>query len=355
MTTPAQIEANRNNAGRSTGPRTADGKGRSSRNAVRHGFRSDLAVLPYEQADAWERHRDGVVRSLAPAGTLEEALACRVALCLWRLQRVAVYEAATATAAIESTKDEIERHRSGDPIAVLLAPSTDDMRLLAKTEEELSKVRVHVGEAEAELAIVELLAAGADDATPVDGEAAACVLEDADNSVPRDEDDMEGGLDINEADFLVRVGVPESELDGPWQWKGWTAGMVRRGISLVAAHARYPADRLLARMLPADREHLVAKRQEVRRLAAEAQAIRRRAKAAEDRASLHRLLPDAAMLEKLSRYEAHLSRQLSQALHELERLQAARAGAAVPPPAALDVSVNGPTPPQLALDGDGRP
>jgi hypothetical protein len=355
MTTPAQIEANRKNAGRSTGPKTADGKGRSSRNAVRHAFRSELAVLPYEQADAWELHRDGVTRSLAPVGTLEEALAHRVALCLWRLQRVAVYEAGTATAAIEGVADEIARRDSGDATLALVAAASDDARRLCKTEEELEKVRVHVEGAEAELAIVELLVAGADDATPVDGETAGCVLEDADNSVPREEDDMEGGLDVNEADFLVRVGVPEEELDGPWEWKGWTAGMVRRGISLVAAHAKYPADRLLARMVAGDREHLEEKRREARGLAAKAQAIRRRAKAAEDRARLHRLLPDSAMLEKLTRYEAHLSRQLTQALHELERLKAARAGAAVPPPAALDVTVNGRDHALEALESAGRP
>jgi hypothetical protein len=355
MTTPVQIEANRNNAGRSTGPKTPQGKSRSSKNAIRHGFRSDLAVLPFEQADAWERHRDGVVSSLAPAGTLEEALALRVALCLWRLQRVAVYEASTATAAIEGVADEMARHETGDPNLVLVAAASDDARRLRKTEEELDKVRVHVEETKAQLVIVELLVAGADDATTVDGEAAAGVLEDADNSVPRDEDDTEGGLDINEADFLVRVGVPEDELDEPWEWKGWTAGMVRRGISLVAAHAKYPADRLLARMVAGDREHLEAKRQEARGLAAKAQAIRRRAKAAEDRARLHRLLPDEALLEKLTRYEAHLSRQLSQALHELERLKATRAGAHVPPPAALDVTVNGQDQALEALEGAGRP
>jgi hypothetical protein len=355
MTTPARIEANRKNAGRSTGPKTPQGKGRASRNAVRHGLRSDLAVLPFEQADAWERHRDGVVRSLTPVGTLEEALAFRVALCLWRLRRVAVYEAGTATAAIEGVADEIARPQTGDPTLVLVEAASDDACRLRETEEELDKVRVHIEETKAQLAIVELLAAGGDDATPVDGEAAAGVLEDADNSVPRDEDDTEGGLDTNEADFLVRVGVPEEELEAPWEWKGWTAGMVRRGISLAAAHARYPADRLLARMIAGDREHLEAKRQEARGLAAKAQAIRRRARAGEDRARLHRLLPDAALLEKLSRYEAHLSRQLSQALHELERLKAARAGAAVPPPAALDVTVNGQDQALEALADAGGP
>src|SRR5262249_54573776 len=152
---------------RSTGPKTPRGKGRASQNAVRHGFRADLAVLPFEQADAWERHRDGVVHSLGPVGTLEQTLALRVALCLWRLQRVAVYEAATSMAAIAATGDEIARHKTGDPIAVLLSASSEDIRQQAKAEKELDKIRSQLKEAKEELAIVELLAAGADDATPV--------------------------------------------------------------------------------------------------------------------------------------------------------------------------------------------
>ena len=45
-------------------------------------------------------------------------------------------------------------------------------------------------------------------------------------------------------------------------------------------------------------------------------------------------LPDAVTLDKVSRYEAHLNRQLLGALNTLERWQAARAGKDVPPPAA---------------------
>jgi hypothetical protein len=42
---------------------------------------------------------------------------------------------------------------------------------------------------------------------------------------------------------------------------------------------------------------------------------------------------------KLARYETTLERSLFRALHELQRLQAARAGIAVPPPVAVDVTV----------------
>jgi hypothetical protein len=43
-----------------------------------------------------------------------------------------------------------------------------------------------------------------------------------------------------------------------------------------------------------------------------------------------RILPDRTDLEKIARYEAHLSRQMYQALHELEALQARRAGKGAP-------------------------
>jgi hypothetical protein len=43
-----------------------------------------------------------------------------------------------------------------------------------------------------------------------------------------------------------------------------------------------------------------------------------------------RLLPDDKILEKVARYEAHLSRGLYKALHELEALQTKRSGGAAP-------------------------
>ena len=46
--------------------------------------------------------------------------------------------------------------------------------------------------------------------------------------------------------------------------------------------------------------------------------------------SRERLLPDKMTLQKIARYEAHLSRQLYQAKHELEALQTKRSGGAAP-------------------------
>ena len=49
----------------------------------------------------------------------------------------------------------------------------------------------------------------------------------------------------------------------------------------------------------------------------------------------------ANAFSKLSRYETAMGRQLYRALHELERRQAARGGAVVPPPHIVDVEVSG--------------
>jgi len=46
MTTLAKIEANRRNAGLSTGSRTAEGRAAVARNATRHGIFSVGPVLP---------------------------------------------------------------------------------------------------------------------------------------------------------------------------------------------------------------------------------------------------------------------------------------------------------------------
>src|SRR5580704_6270870 len=101
MTTLAKIEVNQRNGQLSHGPRTPEGKAIVARNAIKHGIFAAVPVLPGECPDAWESHRTGVVESLAPVGLLEVNLAERAALLLWRLQRLARYEAETVASAME--------------------------------------------------------------------------------------------------------------------------------------------------------------------------------------------------------------------------------------------------------------
>jgi hypothetical protein len=53
-----------------------------------------------------------------------------------------------------------------------------------------------------------------------------------------------------------------------------------------------------------------------------------------------RLLATGPETDRIARYESHLSRRLDQALHELHRLQATRAGEPVAPPIVVDVTLS---------------
>src|SRR6516162_10141848 len=102
-----QREANRRNALQSTGPKTPEGVEGCKMNALRHGLRAVRTLVPGENADEWEAHRDAIVDDLAPHGALEFALAEQVAAKLWRLGRVVRFEADLI--AIAQSEDELLR------------------------------------------------------------------------------------------------------------------------------------------------------------------------------------------------------------------------------------------------------
>lgn len=70
MSTDAQVRANRTNAQRSTGPRTAAGKAASRLNALKHGVLAKHVVLPNEDAEEFDALKAGVYQQLQPLGEL---------------------------------------------------------------------------------------------------------------------------------------------------------------------------------------------------------------------------------------------------------------------------------------------
>ncbi len=87
MTTEAQVNANRANAEKSTGPRTPEGKAVVAQNAVRHGFWSQEVVIKGEDHEEFALFREGLLEELAPAGLMELILAERIVSLSWRLRR----------------------------------------------------------------------------------------------------------------------------------------------------------------------------------------------------------------------------------------------------------------------------
>jgi hypothetical protein len=74
MATAAQVEANRRNSQKSTGPRTDEGKNRSRMNALDHGCRAHVLVLPSEEFGAYENECRAWKLSFKPRNPAEEFL-----------------------------------------------------------------------------------------------------------------------------------------------------------------------------------------------------------------------------------------------------------------------------------------
>ena len=83
-----RMAANRRNAQRSTGPRTAAGKKRASRNALKHGLCSTRACLPGECAATYATFVREFEEELQPRTTLQRALLPHIANLLWRINRL---------------------------------------------------------------------------------------------------------------------------------------------------------------------------------------------------------------------------------------------------------------------------
>jgi hypothetical protein len=145
---------------RSGGPRTLEGKARSSRNAIKHGIRSQDPVIPdVELEEVWESHRQWIVESYEVDGAVEQALANRIASLLWRLERVIAYEQETINDRRNSiwddlaswarlmfiyTKKELEGQelldRANKLAAIRILPDSDELMKIRRYEAHLHRM-----------------------------------------------------------------------------------------------------------------------------------------------------------------------------------------------------------------------
>lgn len=103
-----KLAANRKNARKSTGPKTPEGKKRSSLNALKHGLLAREVVI--KSGDGAERAEDfyafltDLLADLKPVGLVEETLVERIATCYWRLRRAQRFEIGAVRAALDDCK-----------------------------------------------------------------------------------------------------------------------------------------------------------------------------------------------------------------------------------------------------------
>ena len=91
-TSQARRNANRANAQHSTGPTSAQGKAKSSMNAVKTGLTGRTVVLPNEDIHAYYDHLDRHFAEFSPATDKEKVLTQTIADTEWRLLRIAPLE-----------------------------------------------------------------------------------------------------------------------------------------------------------------------------------------------------------------------------------------------------------------------
>ena len=96
MTTPskAKIKANRQNAKRSTGPISIQGKLKVSQNAITHGIFAASPLLPNENAEEFKNLCQGIAEVYPAVDAIAAGLVERIILAIWRQKRLRIAEAA---------------------------------------------------------------------------------------------------------------------------------------------------------------------------------------------------------------------------------------------------------------------
>ena len=92
MTSFRQMEANRHNARKSTGPTTEQGKQRSRCNAVRHGLTAETVIGALEDAQDYKAFEAAITADYDTQSAVEQNLVLRLASLLWRLHRATTIE-----------------------------------------------------------------------------------------------------------------------------------------------------------------------------------------------------------------------------------------------------------------------
>ena len=285
-------------------------------NSVKHGILSDS--VPTWEREAYGQHVEAVRGSVGARTYLQQRLADRAALALWRLDRVARWEAQQMEADMRRWSD---RHQGGDPFAALHSSQYQgtpvDTRDLEGTLEALATL---TGEsARTFLTDPDTATLYASD-TELEADGWA-VLESGDPATLPAEMITTLGIELLQGLMNVwkvsSVGIGRvllgrkptaSEVEGlkSWDWELTPADL--SGLLDLGKRAAGPS---WARWVMQQRYGALEKAGKLRILAARLPVL-----VAQDQGRA--VEPGTERLEKVARYEAHLERVLYRALRELE-------------------------------------
>jgi hypothetical protein len=114
VTSFRQWAANRENAQKSTGPRTEEGKRRSRRNALRHGLTAQTVIAGLEDSEDYRAFEASLIADYDARTAVERELVLRLASLLWRIRRATGIETDLLRIQAEILRD---RHNTGPAVA----------------------------------------------------------------------------------------------------------------------------------------------------------------------------------------------------------------------------------------------
>lgn len=255
-------------------------------NALRHGLTSNAPVVPgVESAEEWQEHLDAILSDRAPDGAVETKLAERAASLIWRLRRVERYECESIAVGRERVDDDFAKQQ--------LMAFNNRAQSVAEAEQRAEDARRC-------LDLIQGLLKMPPDMLLASSDVEAILRELADQA----EEELDGFMD----------GIAQ-----PASGDRWTAGSLLAAFRAIAARGGEAFEQMLADTVARALVIVGGQELEVARIAQEI-----------DHMTRERLLPDAATLDRIIRYETALNRMLYQALSQLEAMQSRRAGAPTP-------------------------
>ena len=286
-----QVEANRRNAQKSTGPKTAEGQTVSKMNALKHGILSKEVLIgginARESRSEFKKLHRRFWEGLDPVGPVEEMLVDQIVTAHWRLRRALTAESGEIALSVDGGQWHRETH---DLKRTTLSWEMDYDPTVRMADSAFGNLFM-----ERQLEFVRK-------AVEMEGELTDAVLQ--------------------EVKYLSKPYSLTEEL------RAWREEVRQEceGLSPEDSRARQK-EGLLKKLghkisMVSWRRSRCEKREQKEEEARQAAAS----------------LPSVEVLEKIQRYETKLERQMFRAMAQLERLQRMRQGEAVPAPMSVAVA-----------------
>lgn len=283
-----QLAANRLNAGKSTGPKTANGKTVSKMNALKHAILSRQVVV--RGLHIKESHREYTalhqrfIAELAPVGPVEEMLVDQIVTAHWRLRRALTAESGEIALSVDG--GQWKRHCNGNKYTAMSWELEDEPSFGMRNSAfgnlfmagQLKRVRAAV--------------------------------------------EAEGGLTEAAVQAVVFRGKPYH----------LTAELEKMRVKAQVNPEGLPPEALRQKQ----KEQILAwLDREIRHFLWNQSRCEERERQEEELRQAAAVLPSMDTLEKIMRYETKLERQIYRAMAQLERLQRMRKGETLPAPVAV--------------------